>query len=61
MGESRFAEPNPSNGGLSPAVQLALVPAQPRAVADALASLLEPPEPAADPWWQAGLDEILEP
>jgi hypothetical protein len=39
---------------------LELRPEQPEAVADAVAALIEPPEPAADPWWQAGLDEILE-
>jgi hypothetical protein len=39
---------------------LELRPEQPEAVADILGALLQPPEPAADPWWQAGIDEILE-
>jgi hypothetical protein len=63
MGESRIVEPNPSIGGLGLAslgVNLELVPKQPAPVADAVAALVEKPEPAADPWWQAGIDEILE-
>jgi hypothetical protein len=38
---------------------LELRPEQPEAVVDAVAALIQPPAPTADPWWQAGLDEIL--
>jgi len=40
--------------------ELELRPEQPEPVAEVLAALLEPPERGADPWWQAGIDEILE-
>jgi hypothetical protein len=63
MGESRIVEPNPSNGGLSlrsRSMKLELNPEQPAAVTEAVAELIDPPTPAADPWWQAGIDEILE-
>jgi hypothetical protein len=39
---------------------LELRPEQPEAVADVVAALMRPPGDAADPWWQAGIDEILE-
>lgn len=44
----------------SPPVELELTPEQPAAVADAVAALLAEPEPVADSWWQAGIDEALE-
>jgi len=44
----------------SPAVELELTPEQPPEVAEAVAALLARPEPAPDPWWQAGIDETLE-
>lgn len=40
--------------------ELELTPAQPEAVARAVASLLPPHESPVDPWWQAGLDEALD-
>ena len=40
--------------------QIELSPAQPDAVLDAVAELLDDPGPAADPWWQAGLDDALD-
>ena len=42
-------------------MELELTPEQPRAVAEAVASVLGGPEPAPDPWWQAGIDEALTP
>jgi hypothetical protein len=45
-------------------VELELTPEQPPPVADAVASLMravDPAQPATDPWWQAGIDEALEP
>jgi hypothetical protein len=41
-------------------IDLELHPEQPDAVADAVAALIQPREPEPDPWWQAGIDEILE-
>jgi len=41
-------------------VDLELTPEQPHAVAAAIEALVEPPEPAPDPWWQAGLEDTLE-
>jgi hypothetical protein len=44
-------------------VELQLIPEQPWPVVDAVAELLQTghsASPAADPWWQAGIDEILE-
>jgi hypothetical protein len=41
-------------------IDLELRPEQPESVADAVAALIQPLEPAADPWWQSGIDEILE-
>jgi hypothetical protein len=41
-------------------MELELNPEQPAAVTDAVADLIDPPAPAADPWWRAGIDEILE-
>jgi hypothetical protein len=41
-------------------LDLELHPEQPEAVADAVAALIQPWESSVDPWWQAGLDEILE-
>jgi hypothetical protein len=64
MGESRLIKPNPSNGGhaiASPPVELELDPPQPPPVTEAVASLLETAEAGPDPWWQAGIDEALEP
>ncbi len=40
-----------------------LIPDQPPSVAEAVAELLQTADsatPATDPWWQAGIDEILE-
>ena len=42
------------------AVRLELDPPQPAAVVAAVAQAL-PAEPPCDPWWQAGLEENLEP
>ena len=42
-------------------MELDLVPAQPPEVARAVRELLEARTPAPDPWWQAGLEESLEP
>ena len=44
-------------------MKLELTPEQPPTVAEAVAELLQTvasATPAADPWWQAGIDEILE-
>jgi hypothetical protein len=44
-------------------VELQLTPEQPPSVTEAVAELLQTVDsanPAADPWWQAGIDEILE-
>jgi hypothetical protein len=41
-------------------VELVLTPVQPLAVVEAVAALLAEPKPTPDPWWQAGIDEILE-
>ncbi len=38
-----------------------LTPEQPEPVAAAIAAALASPAPAVDPWWQAGLEESLEP
>jgi hypothetical protein len=40
-------------------VDIELTPEQPAAVAQAVAAMLALPESPPDPWWQAGLDEIL--
>ena len=64
MGETRIVERNPSIEGLSLSsrfMELELSPEQPAQVCDALATLVLAPAPAPDPWWQAGIDEILEP
>jgi len=37
-----------------------LEPGQPPEVAKAVADLLVEPDPAPDPWWQAGLVEALD-
>ena len=37
-----------------------LVPGQPAEIVAAVAAALGSPPPAADPWWQAGLDESRE-
>jgi len=46
-------------------MELELVPEQQPQIAEAVADLLEEAGPAGrrspDPWWQAGLDEALEP
>ena len=63
MGETRFVERNPSIGGLSlssGAMELELTPAQPVEIVEALAALVVAPAAAPDPWWQAGIDELLE-
>jgi hypothetical protein len=44
-------------------MKLELSPEQPPSVAEAVAELLQTVDsarPAADPWWQAGLDEVLD-
>jgi hypothetical protein len=41
-------------------VELELRPDQPEPVAAAIEVLVEPPRPAPDPWWQAGLEDTLE-
>jgi hypothetical protein len=41
-------------------VELELTPQQPAAVVEAVAEVLAPP-PGPDPWWQAGIEEALEP
>lgn len=43
------------------AVEIDLDPAQPEAVVRAVSELVAPSGPAADPWWQAGVDEALGP
>jgi hypothetical protein len=43
------------------AIEVELTPDQPDQVVAAIAALLAAPAPAPDPWWQAGLDESLEP
>jgi hypothetical protein len=45
----------------APGVELELDPAQPSDVARAVGELLRASGDPADPWWQAGLDELLEP
>lgn len=40
-------------------MEVELEPEQPEEVARAVAALLAAAEPAADPWWQAGLDDSL--
>ena len=42
------------------AVELDLDPEQPEAVVSAVEELLQS-EPEPDPWWQAGIDDALEP
>lgn len=41
-------------------MELELTPEQPAPVTEAVGALLATPEPAPDPWWQAGIDEALE-
>jgi hypothetical protein len=43
----------------SPPVDLELTPEQPPAVAEAVAAVLAAAAWPPDPWWQAGIDEIL--
>ena len=40
-------------------VDVELDPPQPSEIVDAIAEALEEPRDAADPWWQAGIDEAL--
>ncbi|HEX6763407.1 MAG TPA: hypothetical protein VF094_11470 [Gaiellaceae bacterium] len=42
-------------------MEIDLDPAQPEAVVRAVSELVAPSGPAADPWWQAGVDEALGP
>jgi hypothetical protein len=42
-------------------IQVELTPEQPEPVAAAIAAALGEPAPGPSPWWQAGLDESLEP
>ncbi len=44
-------------------IEVELTPRQPDPVTAAIAVLLEAtePSPGPDPWWQAGLEESLEP
>lgn len=42
-------------------MELELVPDQPDEVAEAIADLLRDDMRAPDPWWQAGIEEQLEP
>ena len=42
-------------------IDVELTPEQPEQVAAALAAALAEPAPGPSPWWQAGLDEALEP
>ena len=46
-------------------MELELVPEQPPQIVEALAGLLEELDPARrrppDPWWQAGIDDALDP
>ena len=63
MGETPIVERNPSIGGLSlssGAMELELTPAQPVEIAEALAALVLAPAATPDPWWKAGIDELLE-
>lgn len=41
-------------------MELELAPEQPFEVVQAVAELLEPGPSAPDPWWQAGIAEMLE-
>jgi hypothetical protein len=41
-------------------MELELTPAQPDEVVRAVAELLAPATPAPDPWWLAGIAEVLE-
>jgi hypothetical protein len=40
-------------------VDVELDPPQPSEIVDAIAEALQEPRDAADPWWQAGIDEAL--
>jgi hypothetical protein len=42
-------------------IDVELTPDQPEQVAAAIVAALAGPAPAPSPWWQAGLDESLEP
>ena len=42
-------------------IDVELTPEQPDPVAAAIEAVLEAPAPTPDPWWQAGLEESLEP
>jgi hypothetical protein len=42
-------------------VDLETNPPQPASVTDAIRAVLTESEPAPDPWWQAGLDDALQP
>jgi hypothetical protein len=41
-------------------VDVELEPEQPEEIAHAVAELLAEGRPAADPWWQAGIQEVIE-
>jgi len=43
------------------AIGVELTPEQPDQVAAAIEAALAAPAPAPDPWWQAGLEDSLEP
>jgi hypothetical protein len=42
-------------------IDVELTPEQPDPVVAAIAAVLAGPPPGRGPWWQAGLDESLEP
>jgi hypothetical protein len=42
-------------------VELELDPPQPLEVVEAVGELLRPGSRRPDPWWQAGLDDLLDP
>jgi hypothetical protein len=42
-------------------VDIELTPDQPEQVAAVIVAALADPDPGPSPWWQAGLDESLEP
>jgi hypothetical protein len=42
-------------------IEVELTPGQPEQIAAAIAAALGGPAPGPSPWWQAGLDESLEP
>jgi hypothetical protein len=42
-------------------IAVELTPEQPDQIADAIEAVLAAPTPSPGPWWQAGLEESLQP